>query len=111
MTLAPFQTFIIICMVTLGTVITRFLPFILFPANKKTPAFIIELGKILPFAVIGFLVVYCLKGVQVTTSPFGLPEALAIVAIAILQFWKNNSLLSIGVGTVIYMILVQTVFH
>lgn len=111
MTLTPAQTLVIICMVTMGTVITRFLPFILFPANKKTPPYIAYLGKVLPYSVIGLLVVYCLKGVNLTTSPFGLPEAIAIICITVLQFWKNNSLLSISVGTVIYMLLIQTVFN
>jgi Predicted branched-chain amino acid permeases (azaleucine resistance) len=110
MTLAPAQTLVIICMVTLGTVITRFLPFMLFPANKKTPPYIVYLGEVLPYSVIGLLVVYCLKGVNLTTSPFGVPEAIAIVCIAALQIWKSNTLLSIGVGTVVYMLLVQRVF-
>lgn len=110
MTLAPAQTFAIICMITLGTVITRFLPFILFPANKRTPPYIAYLGKVLPYSVIGLLVVYCLKGVNLTATPFGIPEAIAIICIIGLHIWKNNVLLSIGTGTVIYMLLVQIVF-
>lgn len=110
MTLTPLQTIIIICMVILGTVITRFLPFILFPANKRTPAYIVYLGKVLPYSVVGLLVVYCLKGVNLTAAPFGLPEAIAVICTAALQFWKNNALLSIGAGTVIYMLLIQIVF-
>lgn len=110
MTLAPAQTFAIICMITLGTVITRFLPFILFPANKRTPSYIAYLGKVLPYSVIGLLVVYCLKGVNLTATPFGIPEAIAIICIIGLHIWKNNVLLSIGTGTVIYMLLVQIIF-
>lgn len=110
MTMTSMQTFIIICMFTLGTVITRFLPFILFPANKKTPTYITYLGEVLPYSVIGLLVVYCLKGVNFIVSPFGIPEAIAILCIAVLHFWKNNVLLSIGVGTIIYMLLLQVIF-
>jgi len=64
----------------------------------------------LPYAVIGFLVVYCLKGVSLTKFPFGLPETIAIILIALLHYWKNNTLLSIGAGTVIYMFLMQVIF-
>lgn len=93
-----------------GTVLTRFLPFIVFPAGKETPRFVDYLGKTLPFATMGLLVVYCLKGVQITAAPHGLPELLAVAAIVLLHRWKGNSLLSIGVGTVFYMFLVQVVF-
>lgn len=110
MALTLTQTLIIIAMVTLGTVITRFLPFILFPANKDTPPYIIYLGKVLPYSVIGLLVVYCLKGISLTTIPFGIPELISILLIALLHIWKNNTLLSIGFGTAIYMILIQLVF-
>lgn len=110
MMLTPVQTLVIILMVTLGTVITRFLPFILFPAGRETHPYIAYLGRVLPYAAIGFLVVYCLKGVDATRSPFGLPEAIAIAGTAALQAWKGNVLLSIGAGTVAYMVLVQTVF-
>nr|WP_024294087.1 branched-chain amino acid transporter permease [Lacrimispora indolis] len=95
----------------LATVITRFLPFLLFPAGKKTPKYILYLGKTLPYATIGLLVVYCLRGLQFLSYPHGLPELLAIVAIAALHLWKGNSLLSIGVGTALYMVLIQGVFR
>ena len=68
------------------------------------------LGKTLPYATMGLLVVYCLKGISLTAFPFGLPELLAVVLIVALHWWKENSLLSIGVGTVFYMFLVQVVF-
>ena len=110
MTLTSIQTFIIILMVTLGTVITRFLPFVLFPDNKKIHPYITYLGKVLPYSVIGLLVVYCLKGVNLMNSSYGLPEAAAIFCITILHTWKSNAFLSIGAGTVIYMLLVQIVF-
>ena len=96
--------------IMLGTMATRFLPFILFPEGRKTPSYIVYLGKVLPYAVIGMLVVYCLKSVDVRKFPHGIPEALAIAAIVILHAWKKNTLLSIGAGTVVYMLLVQLVF-
>lgn len=110
MTLSPLQTLAIIACIVLGTMTTRFLPFLLFPESKKPPRFILYLGDVLPCAVIGFLVVYCLKGVSVTAAPHGAPEALALLAIAFLYRWKRNSLLSIAGGTVLYMLLVQLVF-
>lgn len=110
MILTPVQTLIIIGAVTLGTVITRFLPFILFKKTSSEHSYISYLGKVLPYAAIGLLVVYCLKGVRLTSPGYGLPEAIAIICIAVLHYWKGNALLSIGAGTVIYMVLVQVVF-
>lgn len=104
------QGILIIAAMAVATMITRFLPFVLFPAGKETPKYIEYLGKSLPYATMGLLVVYCLKGVSLTAAPFGLPEGLAIVAIVMLHCWKRNSLLSIGAGTVFYMVLVQLVF-
>lgn len=101
---------LIVAAMVVGTMITRFLPFILFPAGKQTPKFVDFLGKTLPFATMGLLVVYCLKGVSVTAAPYGLPELLAILLIVILHRLKGNSLLSIGAGTICYMFLVQVVF-
>lgn len=100
----------ILIALVVGTAITRFLPFVLFPAGKKTPAFVEYLGKKLPYASMGLLVVYCLKGVHVTTGTHGIPELLAVVVTAGLQIWRKNVLLSIGIGTVLYMLLVQVVF-
>ena len=110
MTLTPLETLIIIGMVALGTQITRFLPFLLFAGRDRTHPFVAYLGRVLPYAAIGLLVVYCLKSVTLTAAPHGLPEALAILCVAALHLWKNNTLLSIGGGTVVYMLLVQTIF-
>ena len=93
-----------------GTILLRFLPFLLFPSGKKTPAFVTYLGKVLPFAMIGLLVVYCLKDVSVFSGSHGLPELIAILFIVVLHKWKKSTLLSIGGGTVLYMVLVQTIF-
>jgi len=110
MLLTPVQTFIMILAVALGTIITRFTPFILFPENKELPHNIKYLGKMLPPAMMGLLVVYCLKNVSIANEPHGIPELIAILAIVILHRLKSNVLLSIAGGTIIYMILVQMVF-
>jgi branched-subunit amino acid transport protein AzlD len=110
MPLTPIQTIMMIAVITCGTMITRFLPFILFPDNKETPPYVIYLGKVLPYAIIGFLVVYCLKGISFWPLASALPEVIAIGFIVLLHKWKRNTLLSIGLGTVVYMILVQLVF-
>lgn len=93
-----------------GTLITRFLPFLLFPAGKERPKALECLGKTLPYAAMGLLVVYCLKGVDPLTGSHGIPEFLAVAFIVLVHWWKRNSLLSIGLGTVLYMVLVQGVF-
>ena len=93
-----------------GTVITRFLPFLLFPQGKKMPRYVEYLGQMLPYATMGLLVVYCLKGIHPLSWPFGLPELIASASVAAIHVWKKNSLLSIGAGTLLYMILVQAVF-
>lgn len=100
----------LIVVMTLVTMTTRFLPFLIFGEHRKTPELILYLGKVLPCAVMGMLVVYCLKDVDFLQAPFGLPELIGIVVVALLHLWKRNSLLSIGVGTVAYMLLVQLVF-
>lgn len=92
------------------TFLIRALPFLLFPGNKKTPAYISYLGEVLPFAIIGMLVVYCFKDTQVLSAPFGVPELITTVAIVAVHVWKRNTLLSIGGGTLLYMFLVQIVF-
>ena len=101
---------LLIVVAVLVTGVTRFLPFLIFGEKRKTPPIIEYLGTVLPCAIMGMLVVYCLKDVSLIKSPFGLPELIACVAVAALHVWKRNSLLSIGGGTVCYMLLVQLVF-
>ena len=101
---------LLIAVAVLVTMATRFLPFLIFGEKRKTPAIIEYLGTVLPCAIMGMLVVYCLKDVSFLTSPFGLPELIACIVVAALHIWKRNSLLSIGGGTVCYMLLVQLVF-
>lgn len=100
----------IIVVATLVTMATRFLPFLIFGGNRKTPDIIVYLGKVLPYAIMGMLIVYCLKDTSFLSAPYGIPELLGCAAVAALHLWKRNSLLSIGVGTVFYMVLVQLVF-
>ena len=99
---------VLIAVMAIVTMLLRFLPFILF--TKNTPEYISYLGKVLPAALIGMLVIYCLKDVSVVAAPHGLPELIAALAVVGLQVWKRNSLLSIFAGTVVYMLLVQLVF-
>lgn len=104
------RSVVIILLVALTTLATRAIPFILFPEGKKIPKAVQYLGKVLPPAVIGMLVVYCFKSVDITSTPFGLPELIAGLVVVVLHVWKRNNLLSIGVGTILYMVLVQYVF-
>ena len=104
------EQLITIAMVVLGTLITRFLPFIVFPAGKPTPKFVKYLGRVLPPAVFGMLIIYCLKNVSVFTGSHGIPELIAIAVTAGLHLWKRQMLLSIAGGTIVYMLLVQLVF-
>lgn len=110
MFLTPLQTVVIVFAVALGTVITRFLPFIVFPQSKTPPQAVLKIGKMLPPAMMGLLVVYCLKGVNLLSGSHGLPELISIAAILLIHKWKSNVLLSIGIGTVLYMVLVQFIF-
>ena len=101
---------LLIAVAVLVTMATRFLPFLIFGEKRKTPPIIEYLGKVLPCAIMGMLVVYCLTDLSFLSTPFGLPELIACVVVAALHVWKRNSLLSIGGGTVCYMLLVQLVF-
>ena len=90
------------------TILLRALPFLIF--RKHTPAYISYLGKVLPAAIIGMLVIYCLKDITPKFAPFGIPEVIAAACVVGAQVWKRNSLISILAGTAVYMILIQTVF-
>ena len=110
MTMTVTQSVITIAAVVLGTMTTRFLPFLVFPEGREPPAFIRYLGAVLPYAVIGLLLVYCLKD-AVFTSYHALPELIAITVTAALQRWKRNMLLSLFAGTALYMLLVHRTFN
>lgn len=99
-----------IAIIASGTALTRFLPFLIFPPGRPTPGWVAYLGRCLPPAMFGLLVVYCLRSVNPLSSPYGLPELIAIVVVAVLHLWKGQMLLSVAGGTVCYMLLVQLVF-
>lgn len=104
------EQIITVSMVVLGTLITRFLPFIVFPAGKPTPKYIQFLGKFLPAAVFGLLVIYCLRNVSLVSGSHGIPELISIAVVISLHLWKRQMLISIAGGTICYMLLVQLVF-
>lgn len=104
------QQLITIATIALATMATRFLPFLVFPAGRKTPKFIEYLGNVLPGAIFSLLIVYCLRNVELFAGSHGLPEAIAIVAVVLLHLWKRQILVSIAGGTIVYMLLVQFVF-
>jgi branched-subunit amino acid transport protein AzlD len=104
------QELITIGMLIFGTMLTRFLPFIAFPADKPTPRYIQYLGRVLPSAALGLLVIYCFKDVSLLSGTHGIPELIAVFITIALHVWKRQMLLSIAGGTIIYMLLVQVVF-
>ena len=104
------HTLSVILVVAAVTLLTRTLPFILFPGDKALPPFIHYLDQVLPFAVMGMLVVYCLKDVQILSAPYGIPELISVLFVAFIHRKKHNLALSIGCGTVLYMFLVQVIF-
>ena len=110
MPLNALQTVLIVFAIALGAMASRFTPFLLFPESKQPPQVVSYLGRVLPPAMMGLLVVYCLKGVSIAAYPYGLPELIAIAFLVLLHLWRKNVLLSIAGGTIVYMLLVQYVF-
>lgn len=104
------HSFLLIAVIALVTAGLRFLPFFLFGGKRETPPLVTYLGQVLPYAIMGMLVVYCLKDVNLASAPFGIPEAIGCTVVALLHIWKRNTLLSIGAGTLCYMLLVQFLF-
>ena len=110
MQLTVLQTIGIIAAMAIGTQLTRWLPFWMFPESREPPTIVEYLGKVLPSATMGLLVVYCLKDVTWLSGDHGLPQILAILTVVLLHRWKGNTLLSIAGGTAVYMFLLQVVF-
>lgn len=100
----------ILIVIAVVNIFMRLLPFMVFSGERELPRVITYLSKVLPYALIGMLVVYCLKDINVMTAPHGLPEFIACIAVALLHTWKKNMLLSVFGGTIFYMILIQFVF-
>lgn len=99
---------LLIAVMAIVTAALRFLPFVIF--RRHTPKYVSYLGRVLPPAIIGMLVIYCLKDAAISRSPFGIPELAASVSVVLIQIWKRNSIASILAGTAVYMLLVQIVF-
>lgn len=108
--MADIHPVLIIAVISLITAVLRFLPFLIFSGKRKTPQFLLWLGQVLPCAVMGMLVIYCLRNVSLFSSSHGIPEFVSCFLVALLYVWKRNSLLSITGGTVCYMLLIQLVF-
>lgn len=104
------HSLLIVAVMAVFTALTRFLPFLAFPEGRKRPRVITYLGTVLPYALIGMLVVYCFKSVSVFAYPYCIPELLAVVLVAVLHIWKRNTLISVFGGVIFYMVLVQYVF-
>ena len=98
---------ILVVVMSLVTIVLRFLPFLIF--RKKTPPYVTYLGQVLPSAIMGMLLIYCLKDVNITAAPFGFPELLAVGCVVGVQAWKRNSILSILTGTAAYMALIRLI--
>ena len=101
---------LVIAVTALVTMLLRFVPFLLFGGKRETPAYISYLGRLLPYAVMAMLVVYCLRNISFLSAPFGAPELISCAVVALLHVWKRSSILSILGGTACYMLLVQLVF-
>ena len=109
--LTSLEMVITVAIVVAGTLLTRFAAFLIFPPGKKAPDFVLYLGKALPAAIMGLLVVYTFKDTIVLSYPYGVPELIALLVTVGMHVWKRNMFMSIGAGTVVYMILVQAVFN
>ena len=108
--MSDLHSVLIVAVCALVTIALRFLPFVIFRGDRPTPPYIVYLGKVLPYAIMGMLVVFCLKNVSLTAAPHGLPELVACALTALLHVWKRNTLISIIGGTAAYMIMVQMIF-
>ena len=104
------SSLIMIAAIAIATFATRAASFLVFPKGKEVPSKVVFIGKVLPPAIIGMLVVYCLRSTSVLAYPYGIPELIAGLTVVILHLWKRNIFLSIGAGTILYMVLVQTIF-
>lgn len=105
-----YHSLLLIGVISLVTIVIRFLPFVIFHDDSRTPKALEYLGNVLPGAIMGMLVIYCFKSTVVTSWPFALPELIATAVVVLSYLWKRNTLLSIGGGTILYMVLVQIVF-
>lgn len=101
---------IVIAVMGLAVLATRIVPVLIFGRGEKVPEFILYLGRVVPYTAMGLLIVYCLRDVPVLDSPHGLPEIISLAVVTLSYLWKRNSILSVVIGTALYMFLVQSVF-
>ena len=103
----------ILIIVVMGgaTLATRILPVLIFGRGERVPDFILYLGKVIPYTAMGLLIVYCLRDVSILHGSHGLPELIALAAVTASYLWRRNTILSVIIGTVLYMFLVQMVFQ
>ncbi|MBE6718645.1 MAG: branched-chain amino acid transporter AzlD [Ruminococcaceae bacterium] len=104
-----YRAVLMIVIISVITMMLRIIPFLIFE-KRKTPEFVVYLGKVLPYAIMGMLVVYCLRGTSFVTNPYGIPEIVSVLIVVLVHIWKRNTLLSILTGTLSYMMFVQFVF-
>lgn len=110
MSMTLIERMITIGVVVLGTMMTRFIPFIVFPSGCPTPSYVRYLGKVLPSAALGLLVVYSIKDIDLLSGSHGVPELISIAVVVLIHLWRKSMLLSIASGTLLYMALVQLVY-
>ena len=101
---------IVIVAMGLAVLATRIVPVLIFGRGEKVPEFILYLGRVVPYTAMGLLIVYCLRDVSVLEAPHGIPELLSLAVVTLTYLWKRNTILSVVIGTVLYMFLVQSVF-
>ena len=106
----PKHALLIIIVMGIATMATRLLPVLIFGNGKKVPEYILYLGKVVPYTAMGLLIVYCLKDVSVFEAPHAIPEAIALAIVSVSYLWKRNSILSVVIGTLAYMVMVQLIF-
>lgn len=104
------QQIITIAICAISTMLTRFLPFLIFSEKRKSPKYILYIGKYLPGSVFGMLIIYCLKDISILQGSHGIPEFIAIAFTTIVHLWKRQTLLSIAGGTIFYMLLIHFIF-
>lgn len=108
--MSDLHTGMTIAVITLVTILLRFLPFLVFRDQTKTPKIVEKLGRVLPYAIMGMLVIYCIKSVSFANVSGFLPTLISCILVGVLYLWKRNTLLSIICGTVCYMFFVQVIF-
>jgi branched-subunit amino acid transport protein AzlD len=101
---------IVIAAMGLAVLATRIVPVLIFGRGEKVPDFILYLGRVVPYTAMGLLIVYCLRDMPVLEAPHGLPELISLAVVTVTYLWKRNTIMSVVIGTALYMFLVQSVF-